>query len=133
MTMGTIEIISLVLNVLFGGGLWLSLVQIKQIKEQKDEEIRRLKVDTKQVAVDTERTEIQNIENLARMWREQAELLERKLDTMQTKIDKLENDLLKMNKLNNKIYKLLDKVSRENWEQLVEQVKEELKPNLNNN
>nr|DAQ43575.1 MAG TPA: hypothetical protein [Caudoviricetes sp.] len=131
--MGTIEIISLVLNVLFGGGLWLSLVQIKQIKEQKDEEIRRLKVDTKQVAVDTERTEIQNIENLARMWREQAELLERKLDTMQTKIDKLENDLLKMNKLNNKIYKLLDKVSRENWEQLVEQVKEELKPNLNNN
>ena len=67
------------------------------------------------------------------MWREQAELLERKLDTMQTKIDKLENDLLKMNKLNNKIYKLLDKVSRENWEQLVEQVKEELKPNLNNN
>lgn len=131
--MGTTEIISLVLNVLFGGGLWLSLVQIKQIKEQKDEEIRRLKVDTKQVAVDTERTEIQNIENLARMWREQAELLERKLDTMQTKIDKLENDLLKMNKLNNKIYKLLDKVSRENWEQLVEQVKEELKPNLNNN
>jgi len=131
--MGTIEIISLVLNVLFGGGLWLSLVQIKQIKEQKDEEIRRLKVDTKQVAVDTERTEIQNIENLARMWREQAELLEKKLDTMQTKIDKLENDLLKMNKLNNKIYKLLDKVSRENWEQLVEQVKEELKPNLNNN
>ena len=131
--METTEIISLVLNVLFGGGLWLSLVQIKQIKEQKDEEIRRLKVDTKQVAVDTERTEIQNIENLARMWREQAELLERKLDTMQTKIDKLENELLKMNKLNNKIYKLLDKVSRENWEQLVEQVKEELKPNLNNN
>lgn len=131
--MGTIEIISLALNVLFGGGLWLSLVQIKQIKEQKDEEIRRLKVDTKQVVVDTERTEIQNIENLARMWREQAELLERKLDTMQTKIDKLEGDLLKMNKLNNKIYKLLDKVSRENWEQLVEQVKDELKPNLNNN
>lgn len=130
--MGTIEIISLVLNVLFGGGLWLSLVQIKQIKEQKNEEIRRLKVDTKQVAVDTERAEIQNIESLARMWREQAELLEKKLDTMQTKIDKLENDLLKMNKLNNKIYKLLDKVSRENWEQLVEQVKEELKPNLNN-
>ena len=131
--MGTIEIISLVLNVLFGGGLWLSLVQIKQIKEQKDEEIRRLKVDTKQVAVDTERAEIQNIESLARMWREQAELLERKLDTMQTKIDKLENNLLKMNKLNNKIYKLLDKVSRENWEQLIEQAKEELKPNLNNN
>ena len=131
--MGTIEIISLVLNVLFGGGLWLSLVQIKQIKEQKNEEIRRLKVDTKQVAVDTERAEIQNIESLARMWREQAELLEHKLDAMQTKIDKLENDLLKMNKLNNKIYKLLDKVSRENWEQLVEQVKEELKPNLNNN
>lgn len=131
--MGTIEIISLALNVLFGGGLWLSLVQIKQIREQKDEEIRRLKVDTKQVVVDTERTEIQNIENLARMWREQAELLERKLDAMQTKIDKLEGDLLKMNKLNNKIYKLLDKVSRENWEQLVEQVKDELKPNLNNN
>ena len=131
--MGTTEIISLVLNVLFGGGLWLSLVQIKQIKEQKDEEIRRLKVDTKQVAVDTERTEIQNIENLARMWREQAELLEKKLDAMQTKIDKLENDLLKMNKLNNKIYKLLDKVSRENWEQLVEQVKDELKQQLNNN
>lgn len=131
--MGTIEIISLALNVLFGGGLWLSLVQIKQIREQKDEEIRRLKVDTKQVVVDIERTEIQNIENLARMWREQAELLERKLDAMQTKIDKLEGDLLKMNKLNNKIYKLLDKVSRENWEQLVEQVKDELKPNLNNN
>lgn len=131
--MRAVEVISLILNVLFGGGLWLSLIQIKQIKEQKDEEIRRLKADTKQVAVDTERAEIQNIENLARMWREQAELLERKLDTMQTKIDKLENDLLKMNKLNNKIYKLLDKVSRENWEQLVEQVKEELKPNLNNN
>ena len=121
MTMGIIEIISLILNILFGGGLWLSLVQIKQIREQKDEEIRRLKVDTKQVVVDIERTEIQNIENLARMWREQAELLERKLDAMQTKIDKLEGDLLKMNKLNNKIYKLLDKVSRENWEQLVEQ------------
>lgn len=133
MTMGTIEIISLVLNVLFGGGLWLSLVQIKQIKEQKDEEIRRLKVDTKQVAVDTERAEIQNIENLARMWREQAELLEKKLDAMQGKIDKLEYNLLKMNILNNKIYRLLDKVSRENWEQLVEQVKDELKPNLNNN
>lgn len=131
--MGIIEIISLILNILFGGGLWLSLVQIKQIREQKDEEIRRLKVDTKQVVVDIERTEIQNIENLARMWREQAELLERKLDVMQTKIDKLEGDLLKMNKLNNKIYKLLDKVSRENWEQLVEQVKDELKPNLNNN
>lgn len=131
--MGIIEIISLILNILFGGGLWLSLIQIKQIREQKDEEIRRLKVDTKQVVVDIERTEIQNIENLARMWREQAELLERKLDAMQTKIDKLEGDLLKMNKLNNKIYKLLDKVSRENWEQLVEQVKDELKPNLNNN
>ncbi len=131
--MGIIEIISLILNILFGGGLWLSLVQIKQIREQKDEEIRRLKVDTKQVVVDIERTEIQNIENLARMWREQAELLERKLDAMQTKIDKLEGDLIKMNKLNNKIYKLLDKVSRENWEQLIEQAKEELKQNLNNN
>ena len=52
---------------------------------------------------------------------------------MQGKIDKLEYNLLKMNILNNKIYRLLDKVSRENWEQLVEQVKDELKPNLNNN
>ena len=68
--MSAVEVISLILNVLFGGGLWLSLIQIKQIKEQKDEEIRRLKADTKQVAVDTEKTEIQNIENLARMWRE---------------------------------------------------------------
>ena len=67
------------------------------------------------------------------MWREQAELLEKKLDAMQGKIDKLEYNLLKMNILNNKIYRLLDKVSRENWEQLVEQVKDELKPNLNNN
>ncbi|MFC2425033.1 MAG: hypothetical protein ACFNUT_00615 [Bacteroidota bacterium] len=131
--MRAVEVISLILNVLFGGGLWLSLIQIKQIKEQKDEEIRRLKADTKQVAVDTERAEIQNIENLARMWREQAELLEKKLDAMQGKIDKLEYNLLKMNILNNKIYRLLDKVSRENWEQLVEQVKDELKPNLNNN
>ena len=131
--MRVVEVISLILNVLFGGGLWLSLIQIKQIKEQKDEEIRRLKADTKQVAVDTEKTEIQNIENLARMWREQAELLEKKLDAMQGKIDKLEYNLLKMNILNNKIYRLLDKVSRENWEQLVEQVKDELKPNLNNN
>lgn len=131
--MRAVEVISLILNVLFSGGLWLSLIQIKQIKEQKDEEIRRLKADTKQVAVDTERAEIQNIENLARMWREQAELLEKKLDAMQGKIDKLEYNLLKMNILNNKIYRLLDKVSRENWEQLVEQVKDELKPNLNNN
>lgn len=125
--MGVVEIISLLLNLIFGGGLWLSVVQLRQLREQKDEEIRRLKVDTKQVETTVAASEIQNVENIARLWREQAEMLEVKLEAMQSKMDKLEADLLKVTRLNNKMYRLIDKMSKENWEQLVEQLREEFK------
>lgn len=125
--MGVVEIISLLLNVIFGGGLWLSVVQLWQLREQKDEEIRRLKVDTKQVETTVAASEIQNVENIARLWREQAEMLEEKLNTMHAKMEKLETDLLKVTRQNNKMYRLIDKMSKENWEQLVEQLREEFK------
>lgn len=110
------SIVSLVLNLAFGGGLIASLVTMKSTK--------------KKAAAEAKTTELDNVQEAVKIWREMAEGLKAELesqrqgrDGMLNQIDLLRKEVQRLTRINQKMVTLLDKITPENLEQMVDQIK----------
>jgi hypothetical protein len=111
------EVVSLALNLIFGGSLILTLVTLRAKKKKADAE--------------AEGTELDNVQKAIHVWREMAESMKAQRDEalsgfgeMSKQVEGLRKDVQKLNCTNQKILKLLDKISHENLEKTVEEMKE---------
>jgi len=109
-------IISLLLNLVFGGGFITTLVTLKSSAKKADADVKT--------------TELDNVQEAVKIWRETAETFKRELDSylanqkeMTLQMECLRKEVAKLSSINSKMVKLLDKINTDNLEQIVEQIK----------
>lgn len=115
------SMVSLVLNVIFGGGLIVTLVTLKAQKKQAE--------------ASAETTEIDNLKNVALGWREYAEsaearyksmseLTQKEVALLRDQVNKMEETIKRLTSVNNQIFKIVKDINHENIEQKKAEAKE---------
>ncbi len=121
------ELVSIILNAVLGGGFLITLITIRSAKKKANAEAQATEAGAKS-------TELDNVQDAITIWREMAESLKQELanerlesnkviNEMRTEIESLGRAVKKLNSINNKMVKLLDKITPENLESMVEQIK----------
>jgi len=110
--MDIFEIISLVLNLLLGSGMVVTLLTLKSTRAK--------------AAADAKAAEINNVDSVAKMWRELAEKMSNQYTEMSVQVDKLTKEVNRLRSINSKIVRLLDRITPENLVDMVEKIKQEI-------
>lgn len=128
--MDATQIISLIINVLFGGGLIFQFVQLSSIKRKGEAEADKMLAEVRT-------TELDNVQEAVKIWREMAEALKTELlstrntqhqisekyEKMALQVETFRKDINKLTTNINKMMKMLDKITPENLEQTVDQIR----------
>lgn len=129
----TLEILSLVLNAMLGGGLLWQFVNLKAGKAKATAEAEKSQAEADSAKASAKSAELENAEKVIRMYSEAAESMKAETDQWRSRYTDLAKEVSLMrgeiNKLTtstNKILKLLDRISHENLEKIVEQIKQEI-------
>jgi hypothetical protein len=110
--MGIFEVVSLILNLLLGSGMIVTLVTLKSARRK--------------AAAEAKSTEINNVDSVAKMWRELAEEMSKQYDEVSLQVKILTKEVNKLRLINSKIVKLLDRITPENMLEITEKIKEEI-------
>lgn len=118
--------VSLALNLIFGGGFIITFLTIRAQKKKASAE-------AKGAEASAESTELDNVEKAIRIWREMAENFKTELTCYQEKyadlarqVEGLRREVKKLNTTNQKILNLLDMISHDNLESTVAEIKSEI-------
>lgn len=125
------ELISLLLNLVLGGGFFISLLTIRAQRKKANAE-------AKGADANAESTELDNVSKAISIWRESAqasenrykELLENyisiasKMTGMECKMTELETTVKKLTATNNLILKILKEINHDNLEQKKQEAKD---------
>jgi predicted nucleic acid-binding Zn-ribbon protein len=124
--MNLTEIISLFLNAMLGGGMAIQFLTLRSIKAKA-----RGEADAIEASVAG--TELENVEKAIKIWREMAESLKNELKDSREKytevacqVDALRKEVARVNTTSNKILRLLDRITHENFDKIVGQIKTEI-------
>lgn len=122
--MGTsvFEWVSLVLNIVFAGGLVVTVATLKATKKEANHKAEK-------AAAEARADEIKNVESAIKIWREMAEAMTDNYNKVSGQVDKLTKEVTRLTNINSKIVKLLDKINAENFEHTVAAIKQEINDN----
>jgi len=119
-------VVSTIVASIFGGGFVGSFLTVRAQRKKATAE-------AKGAEATAESTELDNVEKAIKIWREMAESLKTELtasnakyDAVAKQVEALRKDVKQLNCTNQKILKLLDKISHENLESTVEEIKSEI-------
>lgn len=122
MEFGLFELISTLINVVLGGGLFVTMLTLRSQK-------KKVAAEASLAEAVAESSELDNAEKIARMWRENFEALNLELkDTrlraaeMALQVEALRKEVEKLTRIQNKIANLLNTIEHPN----VAKIKEEL-------
>lgn len=115
------EIVSLILNALLGGGLLVTLVTLRATKNKAN--------------ADAKGSELDNVQEAITIWREMSKKLHEELTVsreeseqmaiqMHKEIESLRRAVSRLTSVNNKMVKLLDKITPENLNDMVKKIKD---------
>ena len=113
------QIISLVLNFLFAGGFILTLINLKSVKKEAGGKAMKAVAEAK-------KDEIQNVEAAIKIWREMAESMADRHDETMSEVKALRCEVNRLRLINNRIVRLLDKITPENLQTTVDKIKQEM-------
>lgn len=116
---GIFEIISLVLNVALGGTLLVTLATLKSVKKKAGAEASKAEAETKS-------SELNNVESAIKVWRDLAQDMADRHAEVLDQVEKLRLEVNRLRLVNNKIVRLLDRITPENMTQMVQKIKEEI-------
>ena len=119
MAFGWFEIFSLLINVVLGGGLIATLVTLRATKKEAYAKAQK-------AVAEARTTELVNIESAIKIWRQIAQEVAEKHDSVSEQVEILRKEIRRLNNINNKILKLLDRITPENVECMVEAIKNEI-------
>lgn len=129
--MDLFQLLSISLNALLGGGMLLQFFTMKALRAKVNAEADGAKATA-------ESTELDNVDKAIKIWREMAEQLKNELHDSRSKyveigvqVDELRKEVNKLTCASNKILKMLDKITHDNLEKVVEQIKNELNGKVN--
>lgn len=132
------------IELVIGGGFLLTIATLKSTVAKAKVEVDKSKVEVDQLKTALEKSktevqsnELQNTEGAIKIWRETATSLRdelvksqenynivlNQLDTFSKTVEDLRGEVQKLRTTNNKIVKLLDKITPDNLSEMVEQIK----------
>lgn len=121
------DVVSIALNLIFGGGFIITLLTLRSQKKKANAE-------AKGAEATAEGTELDNVTKAISNWREEAEYFKKELGEARSNysevtamVVKLQKSVDRLNYTNMKILKLLDKISHDNLETTVAEIKNEIK------
>ncbi len=124
--MNVFDIISLILNLVLGGGLIVTLATLRQTKQKAGAEAEK-------AIAEARSDEIKNVDSAIMIWRKLAEDMSDKYNDMSLKcetlsasVEKLTTEVNRLRLTNNRIIRLLDKITPENLEHVIAEIKQEL-------
>lgn len=120
------EWVSLLLNIFLGGGLLVTLVTLRQTKLKAGAEAEK-------AIAEARADEIKNVDAAIMIWRKLAEDMSDKYNDMSIKcealsrsVENLTAEVSRLRLTSNRIVRLLDKITPENLEHVVAEIKKEL-------
>lgn len=129
--MSIIELISLILNLVFGGGLFITLLTLKSVRDKAAVEVEQLRTELQKSKAEVQSNELANTEGAIKIWRETAESLREELVKSQEnysavlrELEVLRKQVTRLNNINTKILKLLDIITPENMSEILSKIKE---------
>jgi len=121
-----LSIISIILNGLLGGGFFIQFVTLRSLRV-------KAKAEAETANANTDSVELENVNRAITIWREMAESLKAELKESRDKysevveqVEALRKEVAKVNNKSNKILRLLDRITIDNLERIVEQIKVEI-------
>ncbi len=114
------EILSLVLNALLGGSLIVTLVTIRPTRKKAFAEAKASELDNVQEVIGIWRQAVENLKVELADSRQKNEAMNA---SMQKEIESLRKAVARLTTINNRMVKLLDKITPENLDSMVEQIK----------
>lgn len=117
--MGLFEIISLILNLVLGSGFLITFVTLRSVKAKADAEARKAVAEAK-------KQEISNTASLVQMWQDMAVSMGDKHNELLEQVEKLRSEVNRLRLVNNKIVRLLDRLTPENMNEMVAKIKKEI-------
>lgn len=128
-----LQLLSMLLNILFGTGLILTLVTLRSFKIKSRGEALQATAQADVIEKQADDSEIKNVAQIARMWREQAEIYESKwkhtddeVSRLSKTIEALQSEVKRLVSINTRIVKSLDRINAENYEKIVAQIKSDI-------
>ena len=120
------QIVTIALNLVFGGGFVISLITLRAQR-------KRANAEAVGAMATAEGTELENVEKAIRIWREMAEQLQKELKEQReeyakvtTHIDQLKREVKRLTETSNRILRLLDSITPENLDKMKQQIKDEI-------
>lgn len=117
--MNWFEIISLVLNLALGSGLVVTLVTLKATKKEADARAEKVKAEAAA-------NEIQNVEAAIKIWRDMAESMAQRHEALMAQVEDLRKEVNRLRLINNRIVKLLDRITPENLVETIDKIRKEI-------
>ena len=117
--MGWIEIISLILNLVLGGGLFVTLATLRSVKSEAAS-------NAKKAAATAQASEIENVEAVITLWRKLAESMAEKQEDLTTQVEELHTEVRRLKNATNRVARLLDRITPENMSEMVDAIKKEI-------
>lgn len=127
----TMELISLILNFLFAGGLFVTLITLKSVKQEASGKARKAIAEAEKEVAAVKKDEIQNVEAAIKIWREMAESMAERHDETMREVQALRQEVNRLRLINNRIVRLLDKITPENLQTTVDKIKQEMQNDEN--
>jgi|GEM_PF-2284548 len=130
-----LSIVSLLLNLILGSGFIVSIVTLRAQRKQADAVAKGAEATAKGTEAQAETTEIENVDKVAKMWREYAEISETRyqntigkmsaeMTSMSSRMGEMECTIKKLNSTNNQILKILKDINHDNLEQKKQEAKD---------
>lgn len=116
---GVVEIISFVLNLVLGTGFIVTLSTLRSTKKEAHAKAMIASAEAKS-------NELQNVEAAIKIWRDIAQSMADKYDAVSNQVEELNREVKRLNSINNKIARLLNKITPDNLEKMVDEIKKEL-------
>lgn len=117
--MGWIEILSLVLNLLLGGGLMVTVATLRSTKIEAA-------ANAKKAAAAAQASEIENVEAVIKLWREMAQKMSEDRATLAVQVEELSTEVRRLKNATNRVVRMLDKITPENMEETITTIKKEI-------
>lgn len=122
--MNWMEIISLLLNLVLGTGFIVSIYTLKSAKVEADANAKRAVAEARSI-------EIKNAEGAIIIYHKLANEMSEKYNQVAIELEGLRKEINKLNRINTRIMKLLDKITHDNMDLIISQIKEEIKNEKN--
>ena len=118
------EIISLILNVVLGGGLIVTLITLKSTKKQAE-------ADAQKALAVAKATEIENVDAAVKIWRELAEKMSERQVGLSEQVEELSVEVRRLKNATNRVVRLLDRITPENLSEMVKKIRSEIEEDSN--